>query len=164
MAQVTIDFYELLKKGGNLLQYRINDSIKKNLNQIPLVDFAKSKTGLLTKRMDQIQQYTEQATNYMNLPTKTDIANTTQLILQSEEKIDQLDNQLYSITSMLTEMKEMMGSFHQQPSMSFELNAKITEQEELIVSLQRELVQAKELLQTQMELVTVSNPTSYQAM
>lgn len=29
MAHVTIDFYELLKKGGTLLQYQLNNRIKK---------------------------------------------------------------------------------------------------------------------------------------
>lgn len=164
MAQVTIDFYELLKKGGNLLQYRLNDSIKKNLNQNSLVDFAKNKTSPLAKKMDQFQQYSEQATNYMNLPTKADIANTTQLIIQSEEKIDQLDYQLFSISSMLNEMKEMMSSFQQQPYSSTDLHTKIAEQEELISILQSELNQAKELLQTQMDLVAVPNSPSYQAM
>ena len=164
MAQVTIDFFELLKKGGNLLQYRLNNSIKKNLNQFSLIDFTGSKTNPLVKRMNHIQKFTEQMTNYMNLPTKTDIANTTQLIIQSEEKIDQLDDQLYDVSIMLNEIKQILLTQNSGITESNSLPVRIAEQEEIIRTLQEELNQAKELIFQQKKHTLSTNTASDQAM
>ncbi|WP_312098526.1 hypothetical protein [Niallia sp.] len=153
MAQVTIDFYELLKKGGNLLQYRLNNRIKNSLNQISVIDFTSTKTNPLTNKLDQIQSYSEQLSNYINLPTKTDLANATQLILQSEEKIDNLDDQLFELTTMMKEVKQLMEqlSLNSTDDYSLQLTNKITEQEQRISILQNELVQAKQQLASQKE-------------
>ncbi|WP_400242988.1 hypothetical protein AB3U99_18220 [Niallia sp. JL1B1071] len=153
MAHVTIDFYELLKKGGNLLQYRINNRIKNSLNQMSIIDFTSKKTNPLTNKLDQIQSYSEQLSNYINLPTKTDLANATQLILQSEEKIDNLDDQLYKLTNMMREVKQLMEQLSLNPSddYSLQLSNKMTEQEQRISALQYELSQAKQQLEIQKE-------------
>lgn len=162
MAHVTIDFYELLKKGGTLLQYRLNNRIKNSLNQMSIIDFTTSKTNPLTNKIDQIQTYTEQLSNYMNLPTKTDLANATQLILQSEEKIDNLDDQLYELTTMMNEVKQLIEqlSMNASDEYSNQLKNIITEQEQRISTLQNELAQAKQQLDSQkdeLSFSTISN-------
>ena len=138
MAHVTIDFYELLKKGGTLLQYRLNNRIKNSLNQMSIIDLTNSKANPLTNKIDQIQNYTEQLSNYINLPTKTDLANATQLILQSEEKIDSLDDQLFELTNMMKEVKQLIEQLGSNPSDDYsnQLTNKITEQEQRISTLQ----------------------------
>jgi DNA repair exonuclease SbcCD ATPase subunit len=158
MAHVTIDFYELLKKGGNLLQYRLNNRIKNSLNQFSIIDFTSTKTNPLSNKLDQIQNYSEQLSNYINLPTKTDLANATQLILQSEEKIDNLDDQLFELTNMMKEVKQLIEQFSSNPSddYSSQLTNKISEQEQRISTLQNELAQAKQQLITQKEELSTS--------
>ncbi|MED5101606.1 hypothetical protein NSQ89_16315 [Niallia sp. FSL R7-0648] len=162
MAHVTIDFYELLKKGGTLLQYRLNNRIKNSLNQMSIINFTTSKMNPLTNKLDQIQTYTEQLSNYMNLPTKTDLANATQLILQSEEKIDNLDDQLFELTTMMKEVKQLIEQLSMNPSDDYsnQLTNIITEQEQRIYTLQNELVQAKQQLDSQkdeLSFSTISN-------
>lgn len=159
MAHVTIDFYELLKKGGNLLQYRLNNRIKNSLNQISIIDFTSTKTNPLSNKLDQIQNYSEQLSNYINLPTKTDLANATQLILQSEEKIDNLDDQLFELTNMMKEVKQLIEQFSLNSSddYSSQLTNKISEQEQRISSLQNELAHAKQQLNAQKEELSTSN-------
>ncbi|HEO8420941.1 hypothetical protein [Niallia sp. FSL W8-0635] len=158
MAHVTIDFYELLKKGGNLLQYRLNNRIKNSLNQISIIDFTSKKTNPLSSKLDQIQNYSEQLSNYINLPTKTDLANATQLILQSEEKIDNLDDQLFELTNMMKEVKQLIEQFSLNPSdgYSSQLTSKISEQEQRISTLQNELAYAKQQLNAQKEELSTS--------
>ncbi|CAI9392631.1 hypothetical protein ACTQ5K_22655 [Niallia sp. Sow4_A1] len=158
MAHVTIDFYELLKKGGNLLQYRINNRIKNSLNQMSIIDFTSTKTNPLTNKLDQIQNYSEQLSNYINLPTKTDLANATQLIIQSEEKIDNLDDQLYELTNMMREVKQLIEQLSFSPSddYSLQLSNKMTEQEQRISTLQYELSQAKQQLELQKDEISHS--------
>ncbi|MCF2648765.1 hypothetical protein [Niallia circulans] len=158
MAHVTIDFYELLKKGGNLLQYRINNRIKNSLNQMSIIDFTSTKTNPLTNKLDQIQNYSEQLSNYINLPTKTDLANATQLIIQSEEKIDNLDDQLYELTNMMREVKQLIEQLSFSPSddYSLQLSNKMIEQEQRISTLQYELSQAKQQLELQKDEISHS--------
>lgn len=158
MAHVTIDFYELLKKGGNLLQYRLNNRIKNSLNQMSIIDFTSTKTNPLTNKLDQIQNYSEQLSNYINLPTKTDLANATQLILQSEEKIDNLDDQLFELTNMMKEVKLLIEQLSLNPSddYSSQLTNTISEQEQRISTLQNELAQAKHQLNSQKEELSIS--------
>lgn len=159
MAHVTIDFYELLKKGGTLLQYRLNNRIKNSLNQMSVIDLTNSKANPLTNKIDQIQNYTEQLSNYLNLPTKTDLANATQLILQSEEKIDSLDDQLFELTNMMKEVKQLIEQLGSNPSDDYsnQLINKITEQEQRISTLQNELVQARQQLDSQKEEFNFTN-------
>lgn len=159
MAHVTIDFYELLKKGGTLLQYRLNNRIKNSLNQMSIIDLTNSKANPLTNKIDQIQNYTEQLSNYINLPTKTDLANATQLILQSEEKIDSLDDQLFELTNMMKEVKQLIEQLGSNPSDDYSnrLTNKITEQEQRISTLQNELVQARQQLDSQKEEFNFTN-------
>ena len=159
MAQVTIDFYELLKKGGTLLQYQLNNRIKNSLNQMSIIDFTTSKTIPLTNKIGQLQNYTEQLSNYINLPTKTDLANATQLILQSEEKIDNLDDQLFELTTMMKEVKQLIEqiSSNQTDEYSSQLATKISEQEQRITTLQSQLAQAKLQLDSQREELNISN-------
>lgn len=159
MAHVTIDFYELLKKGGTLLQYRLNNRIKNSLNQMAIIDLTNSKANPLTNKIDQIQNYTEQLSNYINLPTKTDLANATQLILQTEEKIDNLDDQLFELTNMMKDVKQLIEQLGSNPSDDYsnQLTNKITEQEQRIATLQNELVQAKQQLDSQKEEFNFTN-------
>jgi len=159
MAHVTIDFYELLKKGGTLLQYRLNNRIKNSLNQMSVIDLTSSKANPLTNKIDQIQNYTEQLSNYINLPTKTDLANATQLILQSEEKIDNLDDQLFELTNMMKDVKQLIEQLGSNPSDDYsnQLTNKITEQEQRISTLQNELVQTRQQLDSQKEEFNFTN-------
>lgn len=108
MAQVTLDVYELLKKGGGLLQYRINNLIQNHLNNYNLIGLVNSQSNSLSKKITAAKKYAEQTSSLLNLPTKIDLSNATQLILQSEEKIDKLDEQLYELTEKMAEIKSLL--------------------------------------------------------
>lgn len=108
MAQVTLDVYELLKKGGGLLQYRINNLIQNHLNNYNLIGLVNSQSNSLSKKITTAKKYAEQTSSLLNLPTKIDLSNATQLILQSEEKIDKLDEQLYELTEKMAEIKSLL--------------------------------------------------------
>jgi len=166
MGQVTLDVYDLLKKGGTFLQFQINNMIQNQLNHYSLINVAKTQTNALTKKIKKLQQYTEQTAAVLNLPTKTDLSNATQLILQSEEKIDNIDDQLYQITTMLHEMKELVAkialSNHESMDapLSASLSEEIAKQEEEIATLQQEMLQVKQKMAEQKEQLIITETPS----
>jgi len=166
MGQVTLDVYDLLKRGGSFLQFRINNMIQNQLNNYSLIDVAKSQTNTLTKKIKKVQQYTEQTAAVLNFPTKTDLSNATQLILQSEEKIDNIDEQIYEMTKMLHEMKELVEKIalcHHDTAdapISATLSKEITKQEEEIATLQQEMLHVKQKMAEQKEQLILTETPS----
>jgi len=166
MGQVTLDVYDLLKRGGSFLQFQINNMIQNQLNNYSLIDVAKSQTNTLTKKIKKVQQYTEQTAAVLNFPTKTDLSNATQLILQSEEKIDNIDEQIFQMAKMLHEMKELVEkialSHHDTADspISASLSEEIAKQEEEIATLQQEMLHVKQKMAEQKEQLILTETPS----
>ncbi|GKU83178.1 hypothetical protein [Niallia sp. NCCP-28] len=153
---VTLDFYEILKKGGGLLQFRINDFIQQQLNSTSAIHLVKDHTGTLTKKIEKVQNYVERTAAVINLPTKTDLSNATQLILQSEEKIDDLDEQIYDLQIKIQEIKELLEKLSIAPK-GHAANA--YKQEEVISALQQEMNEVKQKVSKQKKILAkLQNP------
>ncbi|MFT8320072.1 MAG: hypothetical protein ABF649_04135 [Bacillus sp. (in: firmicutes)] len=152
MAQITLDVYDILKKGGDLLQYRINNIIKNQLNTTSMIFLANNRSKALTKKIEQVQGYVERTASIINLPTKTDLSNATQLILQSEEKIDRLDDQLYELTVMLQEVQqqlETISSIENSDLTNANLTTELIKQKEGITAIQQDVLDVKEKISEQ---------------
>ncbi|PKG23629.1 hypothetical protein [Niallia nealsonii] len=152
---VTLDFYEILKKGGGLLQFRINDFIQQQLNSTSAIHLVKDHTGTLTKKIEKVQNYVERTAAVINLPTKTDLSNATQLILQSEEKIDDLDEQIYDLQVKIQEIKELLEELAIVPK---DTATNASTQEEVMSALQQEMHEVKQKVSKQKKrLVKLQN-------
>lgn len=152
---VTLDFYEILKKGGGLLQFRINDFIQQQLDSTAAIHLVKDHTSTLTKKIEKVQNYVERTAAVINLPTKTDLSNATQLILQSEEKIDDLDEQIYDLQVKIQEIKKLLEELS--PSVTTNLadtNRNAFTQEEAITALQQEMNAVKQKVSKQKKQLT----------
>ncbi|WP_445492361.1 hypothetical protein [Niallia sp. 03133] len=155
---VTFDLYEILKKGGGLLQFRINDFIQQQLNRTAAIHFAGSHSGSLTKKIEQVQNYVERTASIINLPTKNDLTNATKLILQSEEKIDDLDEQFYKLQTQMKEIKELLQGLSPSNSTTF---SNFSEQEEVITALQQEIKDVKQTVSKQKkQLAKIQNSSN----
>ncbi|MGP7816303.1 hypothetical protein [Niallia sp. 01092] len=150
MVQVTLDVYQLIRKGGNLLQYRINTIIKNKLNNENLILLANNRSKALTKKVIQVQNHVERLASILHLPTKTDVSNATQLILQSEEKIDSLDEQLYELTTMLQEIQQHVKTLSttDNPELT-NISTDLLKQKEGIEAIQQDVLDVKEKISEQ---------------
>lgn len=165
MGQVTLDVYDLLKRGGTFLQFQINNMIQNQLNNYSLIELAKSQPKALAKKIKTVQKYTEQTATILNFPTKTDLSNATQLIIQSEEKIDNIEDQIYQMTRMLQEMKELVEKIASSDETNSEpisliLSEEIAKQEEEIASLQQGMLDVKQKMAEQKEQFYLTEASS----
>jgi len=154
---VTFDVYEILKKGGGLLQFRINDFIQQQLNSTAAIHLVKDHTGTLAKKIEKLQNYVERTAAIINLPTKTDLSNATQLILQSEEKIDDLDEQIYDLQLKMQEIKEILEN--SSPSFA-DTNTNAFSQGEAVAALQEEMNAVKQKISKQKKQLAKLQNTS----
>ena len=101
----TIDFYEILKKSGMMAEKQLNDWIKERLNQEKVVLQAGKKSKALVKKISKAREHMETLSILLNFPTKNDLAETTNLVIQTEDKVDQVQSSLYDLEQLIEEIK-----------------------------------------------------------
>jgi CII-binding regulator of phage lambda lysogenization HflD len=106
----TLDFYQLLKKSGTMAEATLNQWIKNSLSKEEAVAETSKLNSVFTENIKKTRQYSEILSSLLNLPTKNDLANTTHLFIQIEEKIDQLDASVYQLTNSIEEIKKEFSS------------------------------------------------------
>ena len=106
----TIDIYQLLKKGGFSVENKLNGWIKDWLNQEKTIIKASEQSQVLANKITSARQYTELLSTLLNFPTKNELANTSSLILQTDDKVDQLEIALYELKKLTEEIKRELQS------------------------------------------------------
>ncbi|MBP3038625.1 hypothetical protein J9303_03790 [Bacillaceae bacterium Marseille-Q3522] len=91
---VTIDFYDILRKSGMKVESEINEWIKSYLKKQAAIRLANFTSKQAVRTIGSTRSFVETLSAMFNYPTKTDLASTTNLIKQTEEKVDQIDEQL----------------------------------------------------------------------
>jgi|GEM_PF-5086188 len=99
------ELFTLLKKLGFKLESRINKYIQDQLNKEEVAITANSAGNMLAHLIEAIHDYVEQLSSQLNFPTKNDIGRLGKLIVQSEDKLDNIEEELYSILNLLKELK-----------------------------------------------------------
>jgi hypothetical protein len=102
----TIDFYQLLKKGGLMAEKKLNDLIKDTLNKEKIILHANKNSKVLAEKITKARHHTENLSILLNFPTKNDLAHTTNLLIQTEDKVDQLQASLYELEKLTEEIKQ----------------------------------------------------------
>ncbi|WP_170006213.1 hypothetical protein [Bacillus fonticola] len=105
-----VDIYEALKKMGFKLEQQMNELIQKQLDREDVIRQVNISGKLYGNMMKKLQDYTETLSVYLNFPTKKDVANTAKLVMQTEEKVDGLDEQLVRLTTSVDELKQWIPS------------------------------------------------------
>ncbi|PMC36997.1 hypothetical protein CJ195_13135 [Bacillus sp. UMB0899] len=99
------ELFTLLKKLGFQLESKINKYIQDQLNKEEIALTANSAGHVLAHLIEAIHDYVEQLSSQLNFPTKKDIGRLGKLIVQSEDKIDNVEEELHEVLSLIKELK-----------------------------------------------------------
>lgn len=96
-AEKTFDRYETWKGFMNQWEKQANDMIHLSTNNREFIEFSKVGSDLQTRFLEMLQKNQELVANQLNLPTKVDLANVAKLTIQTEEKLDALEEQIWNL-------------------------------------------------------------------
>jgi TolA-binding protein len=109
MSENHQEFYDDLKKIGFKLEQEINEWIKENMNHEKVIVGASVAGNFYSEMIKKLHEYTHFLSLHLNFPTKDDVANTAKLIIQAEEKIDNLEEQIDQLSHSLESMKKLLN-------------------------------------------------------
>jgi hypothetical protein len=99
--QQKTDFFGDLKKAGFIIEQQLNQHIQNIVNNDNLINFADEHSNLITNQISSLQRHVETLSTILNLPTKNDVANVAKLTLQTEEKVDKLEEHMIKLTESI---------------------------------------------------------------
>lgn len=134
------DPYDSFKKYSDLWEKQINDFFYLWTNNNEFVKMSKAGTEAHSRYLENLRKNQEAMAGLLNMPTKTDLANVANLTIQTEEKIDSLEEQIWELQSAVHSQNKEIESV-------IEVSKEIIK---LTKQLKTELVKAKkELIDTQ---------------
>jgi hypothetical protein len=108
----TPDLFVLLKQWGFMLESTINKYIQDSLNKEEIAVAGNTIGIVLAEILEAIHEYVEQLSSLLNFPTKDDVSRLGKLIVQSEDKIDVLEDKMYEVHNLLKEIKRTVLESH----------------------------------------------------
>jgi chromosome segregation ATPase len=104
----SFDPYDSFKKYSEIWEKQINDFLFLLSNNNEFVKMSKAGTDTHSRYLEAFKKNQEAVAGVLNLPTKNDLANVTSLTIQTEEKIDSLEEQIWDIQdSLKSQSKEI---------------------------------------------------------
>ncbi|MGP3610277.1 hypothetical protein [Anoxybacteroides rupiense] len=92
--------YKQLKTKSFQLENKGNASIQQLLNHEAWVRLFAVLEPLISRQVGKIKAHQELLSNVLNLPLKSDMANIAQLVVDTQEKIDALEEQLWPLSDV----------------------------------------------------------------
>ena len=89
--------YDSLRRMSEMLEKGFNNLLFQSINHNGLIQMTMAGLEGHSRYIEFLKKNRELMANFMNLSTKTDIANVAKLTLQAEEKIDILEEQIWSL-------------------------------------------------------------------
>ncbi|WP_050182097.1 hypothetical protein [Domibacillus robiginosus] len=107
MAEKTeyTDIYEAIRNIGFGLETQFNEWIQDQLNKEKLVLPAAFLSNVQGKLIQFIREYQEIISLHLNTPTKDDVANVAKLLIQTEEKVDDLNDRMDDLVAVIEELR-----------------------------------------------------------
>ncbi|WP_096153239.1 MULTISPECIES: hypothetical protein [Bacillus] len=96
--------FRVLSKKAVELEKQLNEEIKKHLNKQGLATMATENGEMYAMLLKQLQDYMEILSIHFNQPTKNDIANLAKLVIQTEEKIDNLEEEILDLKKSINDL------------------------------------------------------------
>jgi predicted RNase H-like nuclease (RuvC/YqgF family) len=104
----TYDPYDSFKKYSEILEKQINDFIFLMSNNNEFVKMSNVGTGAHARYLETFKKNQEALAGVLNIPTKNDLANVASLTIQTEEKIESLEEQIWDLQdSMKSQSKDI---------------------------------------------------------
>ncbi|WP_046175334.1 hypothetical protein [Domibacillus indicus] len=116
------DIYETIRNAGFLLETQLNEWIQNQLNKEQLVLPAALLSNVHGKLIEFISEFQEIISLHLNTPTKDDVANVARLVIQTEEKVDDLNDRMEELAAVIEELST--GTTHKKPVSSHPLSAR----------------------------------------
>ncbi|WP_342430348.1 polyhydroxyalkanoate biosynthesis repressor PhaR [Neobacillus sp. FSL H8-0543] len=102
------DPYDSFKKYSELWEKQINDFIFLWTNNSEFVNMFKLGTEAHSRYLESLRKNQETLASLLNIPTKNDVANVASLTIQTEEKIEALEEQIWDLQdSVRSQSKEI---------------------------------------------------------
>lgn len=110
---LTQQFFNTIAKSGFQVEQMVNRSIQKHLNKTNFVKSAAGNANGIARAMNTLQNTVETLSIPLNFPTKNDLANTNSLVVQSEEKIDHLEDRIIALTAAIRDLQSNLSTANQ---------------------------------------------------
>lgn len=105
--------YDSFRQISTMLEKGLNGLLFQSINNNPLIQVTKIGIEANSRYIELLKRNRELMANYMNLPTKNDVANAVKQTMQAEEKIDILEEQIWNLQDQFTlatqEQNKMLG-------------------------------------------------------
>ncbi|WP_462413573.1 hypothetical protein [Neobacillus sp. Marseille-QA0830] len=108
-AQQLKEFFANLKKAGFMVEQKVNQQIQELLNKKELVQLADIHSEWMGHNLKALHETMETLAALLHLPTKNDIANAAKLIIQTEDKVDQLEEHFHKLHDLV---KKLVDKHH----------------------------------------------------
>ncbi len=95
------DIYATLKKLGSQLEELANEKLKQELDREEFVLLGKLGSQVMSRFLKQANEVQDLLSTHFNYPTKDDLARVAKLVLQSEEKIDCLEERVNKLLKFI---------------------------------------------------------------
>ncbi|WP_209123734.1 polyhydroxyalkanoate biosynthesis repressor PhaR [Alkalihalobacillus sp. BA299] len=104
------DPYDTFKKFSERWEKQVNDMIHLWTNNTEFVRFSKVNSDAQSRYLEILRKNQDFFATQLNIPTKTDLSNVSKLALQTEEKIDLLEEQIWDLSDSINDTnKEIDG-------------------------------------------------------
>ncbi|MEC1524606.1 hypothetical protein P9D43_21615 [Neobacillus niacini] len=94
--------YDSFRQISIMLEKGLNGLLFQSINNNPLIQVTKIGIEANSRYIELLKRNRELMANYMNLPTKNDVANAVKQTMQAEEKIDILEEQIWNLQDQFT--------------------------------------------------------------
>lgn len=143
--------YDSMKQVSEMWEKGLNGLLFQSLDNNPLIQMTKIGIEANSRYIEMLKRNRELMANYMNLPTKNDIANAVKQTIQAEEKIDILEEQIWNLQESFTLATEaqnkMIGELIDFTKHLHSEWQKATQELAQLTEMKKELEEMKELLQ-----------------
>ncbi|MEH7306032.1 polyhydroxyalkanoate biosynthesis repressor PhaR [Neobacillus drentensis] len=100
--QKSFDPYELFNKFSSQLEKQVNDLFMTNTNNPRFTRLLQKSTETSAMYKEMFKKSQELLGNQLHLPNKDDVANVAKLALQTEEKLDSLEEQIWTLNDSVS--------------------------------------------------------------
>ncbi|WP_078428121.1 polyhydroxyalkanoate biosynthesis repressor PhaR [Alkalihalobacterium alkalinitrilicum] len=106
----THDPYETFKKYSVQWEKQLNEMFYLWTNNPEFVRYTKMNSDANANFLEFFRKNQEFLANQLNIPTKTDLANVSKIAIQTEEKLDLLEEQIWNLSDSFTETNKEIES------------------------------------------------------
>ena len=137
--QRTFDPYDTFKKFSIQWEQQMNEMIHLSTNNNDFIKYADMSSDSNARYVEWLRKNQEMLANQLNLPTKNDLANVAKLSVQTQEKLDSVEEQIWDLSdSAVRTNKEMVSVVevsHELVKMTKQLKTQLTETKEELAEL-----------------------------